>query len=89
MPYTKQDYLITLRKEYPEKKITLLSLIETIIQEYGKDNSIKEDKINNILDILLGELKDLAFSVSNDQKLASKFKFYFDTKLGEGFVVIK
>ena len=91
MSYTKQDYISTLRINHPQQKITMTTLIETIIKNYGKDNSITEDKLNNILDIIFGdrEFKHAAFAICNDKTLAAKLKFHFDTTLGKGFITKK
>lgn len=89
MSFTKQDYILTLQKYHPQQKITMTTLIETIIKIYGTNYSIPEDKLNNILDIIFGEFKDVAFAICNDKIFAAKFKFHFDTTLGEGFITLK
>ena len=91
MSYTKQNYISTLKINHPQQKIKMTTLIETIIKNYGKDYSMPEDKLNNILDIIFGdsEFKDAAFAICNDKTLASKFNFHFDTTLGEGFITLK
>ena len=89
MPRLKQDYVSTIREYYPEQKITLTTLIETIISKYGKDNSMTETMLDNILNILLGEGKDIAFAINNDSIFSSKLNFHFDTQLGEGFITTK
>ena len=89
MPRLKQDYVSTIREYYPEQKITLTTLIETIISKYGKDNSMTETMLDNILNILLGEGKDMAFVVHNEPTFSRKLKFHFDTQLGQGFFTTK
>ena len=89
MPISKQDYVATIRECYPGQKICLTTLIETIISKYGKDNSMTETMLDNILNILLGEGKDIAFAINNDYIFSSKLKFHFDTQLGEGFITTK
>ena len=89
MPRLKQDYVATIHGCYPGQKISLTTLIETIISKYGKDNSMTETMLDNILNILLGEGKDMAFAINNDSIFSSKLKFHFDTQLGEGFITTK
>ena len=89
MSVSRQDYVSTIRGCYPGQKITMTTLIETIISKYGKDNSMTETMLDNILNILLGEGKDLAFTVHNEPALSKKLKFHFDTQLGEGFFTTK
>ena len=50
---------------------------------------MKEDEVDKILYIILGELKDLAISVSSDSVFSQYFNFHFDTSLGEGFITNK
>ena len=89
MSLTKQDYVSTIRSCYPGQKISLTTLIETIISKYGKDNFMTEQMLDNILDILLGEGKDMAFAINNDPCFSSKLKFHFDTLIGEGIITTK
>ena len=89
MSLTKQDYVSTIRSCYPGQKITLTTLIETIISNYGNDSSMTEKTLDNILNILLGEGKDMAFAINNDSIFSSKLKFHFDTQLGQGIITTK
>ena len=87
MSLTKQDYVSTIQSCYPGQKITMTTLIKTIISKYGTGNSMTETMLDNILNTLLGEGKDFAFAVNNAPTFSKTFKFYFDTQLGEGFIV--
>ena len=87
MSLTKQDYVSTIQSCYPEQKITMTTLVVTIISKNGTDNYMTETMLDNILNILLGEGKDLAYAVNNDPTFSKTLKFYFDTQLGEGFIV--
>ena len=89
MVLTKQEYIESIKDSFPNEKISLITLVETIINNFGKDNSMKEDEVDKILYIILGELKDLAISVSSDSVFSQYFNFHFDTSLGEGFVTNK
>ena len=89
MPVSRQDYVATIHGCYPGQKISLTTLIETIISKYGKDNSMTETMLDNILNILLGEGKDLAFAVHNDPVISRKLNFRFDTLIGQGFFTTK
>ena len=89
MSVSKQDYVSTIRSCYPGQKISLTTLIETIISKYGNDNSMTEIMLDNILNILLGEGKDMAFAVHNEPTFSKKLKFHFDTQLGQGFFTTK
>tara|TARA_A100001015_G_scaffold315950_1_gene429035 strand:- start:560 stop:829 length:270 start_codon:yes stop_codon:yes gene_type:complete len=89
MSVSRQDYVSTIRGCYPGQKISLTTLIETIISKYGKDNSMTETMLDNILNILLGEGKDMAFAVHNEPTFSRKLKFHFDTQLGQGFFTTK
>ena len=88
MSLTKQDYVSAIRSCYPGQKISLTTLIETIISKYGNDSSMTETMLDNILNILLGEGKDLAFEV-HKPTFSKKLKFHFDTQLGQGFFTTK
>ena len=89
MSLTKQDYVSTIRSCYPGQKISLTTLIETIISKYGNDSSMTEKTLDNILNILLGEGKDIAFAINNDSCFSRKLKFHFDTQLGQGIITTK
>ena len=89
MSVSRQDYVSTICECYPRQKISLTTLIETIISKYGKDNSMTETMLDNILNILLGEGKDMAFAVHNEPTFSKKLKFHFDTQLGQGFFTTK
>ena len=89
MSLTKQDYVSTIRCCYPGQKISLTTLIQTIISKYGNDDSMTETMLDNILNILLGEGKDIAFAINNDSIFSSKLKFHFDTQLGQGIITTK
>ena len=89
MSVSRQDYVSTIRGCYPGQKISLTTLIETIISKYGNDNSMTETMLDNILNILLGEGKDMAFAVHNEPTFSRKLKFHFDTQLGQGFFTTK
>ena len=89
MVLTREEYVSIIREKYPDQKITLLTLVETIISKYGKDNSMTETMLDNILNILLGEGKDMAFAVHNEPTFSRKLKFHFDTQLGQGFFTTK
>lgn len=89
MVLTKQEYVDAINDSYPSQKISLTTLVETIINKFGKDNSMKEDEVDNILYIILGELKDLAISVNSDSVFSQYLKFHYNTSLGEGFVTNK
>ena len=89
MSLTKQDYVSAIRSCYPGQKISLTTLIETIISKYGNDSSMTETMLDNILNILLGEGKDIAFAINNDSIFSSKLKFHFDTQLGQGIITTK
>ena len=89
MVLTREEYVSIIREKYPDQKITLLTLVETIISKYGKDNSMTETMLDNILNILLGEGKDMAFAINNYPTLSKKLKFHFDTRLGEGIITTK
>ena len=89
MSLTKQDYVSTIRSCYPGQKISLTTLIQTIISKYGNDDSMTETMLDNILNILLGEGKDIAFAINNDSIFSRKLKFHFDTQLGQGIITTK
>ena len=89
MVLTREEYVSIIREKYPDQKITLLTLVETIISKYGKDNSMTETMLDNILNIILGEGKDIALAVNNDPMFSEKLSFHFDTQLGEGFITTK
>ena len=89
MSLTKQDYVSTIRSCYPGQKISLTTLIQTIISKYGNDDSMTETMLDNILNILLGEGKDLAFAVYNEPCFSKVLDFHFDTQLGQGFFTNK
>ena len=89
MSLTKQDYVSIIRSCYPGQKISLTTLIQTIISKYGNDDSMTETMLDNILNILLGEGKDMAFAVHNEPTFSRKLKFHFDTQLGQGFFTTK
>ena len=89
MVLTKSDYVSTIRGCYPEQKISLTTVIETIIVKYGKDNSMPETLLDTILDILLGEGKDIALTVNTDPLFSEFIEFYYDTRLGEGIITHK
>ena len=89
MSVSRQDYVSTIHGCYPGQKISLTTLIETIISKYGNDNSMTETMLDNILNILLGEGKDMAFAVHNEPTFSKKLKFHFDTQLGQGFFTTK
>ena len=89
MSLTKQDYVSTIRSCYPGQKISLTTLIQTIISKYGNDDSMTETMLDNILNILLVEGKDIALAVNNDPMFSEKLSFHFDTQLGEGFITTK
>lgn len=89
MVLTKQEYVSAINDSYPSQKISLITLVETIINKFGKDNSMKEDELDDILSLILSELKDLAFAVSNHPVFSQNFNFHFDTSLGKGFVTKK
>ena len=89
MSLTKRDYVSTILSCYPGQKISLTTLIETIISKYGNDNSMTETMLDNILNIILGEGKGIAFAINNDSIYSSKLKFHFDTRLGEGIITTK
>ena len=50
---------------------------------------MKEDEVDKILYIILGELKDLAISVSSDSVFSQYLKFHYNTSLGFGFITKK
>ena len=89
MSVSRQDYVSTIRGCYPGQKITMTTLIETIISKYGKDNCMTKTMLDNILNILLGEGKDMAFAINNDPIFSEKLNFHFDTQLGQGFFTTK
>ena len=89
MSLTKQHYISTNCECYPGQKISLPTLIDTILSKYGNDNSMTETMLDNILNILLGEGKDMAFAINYDPIFSSKLKFHFDTLLGEGIITMK
>jgi len=86
MVLTKKEYVDAINDSYPSQKISLTTLVETIINKFGKDNSMREDEVDNILYIILGELKDLAISVNSDSVFSQYLKFHYNTSLGEGFI---
>ena len=47
------------------------------------------NSLDTILDLLLGEGKDIAFAINNDSIYSSKLKFHFDTQLGQGIITTK
>ena len=89
MVLTKQEYIDSIKDSYPNEKISLSILIETIIKNFGKDYYMKEDEVDKILYIILGELKDLAISVSTDSVFSQYLKFHYNTSLGVGFITKK
>ena len=89
MTLTKQDYVSTIQSCYPGQKITMTTLVVTIISKYGTDNYMTETMLDNILNIILGEGKDIALAVNNDPMFSEKLSFHFDTQLGEGFITTK
>lgn len=89
MVLTKKEYIESIKDSYPNEKISLTTLVETIINKFGKDNFMKEDEVDNILYIILGELKDLAISVNSDSVFSQYLKFHYNTSLGVGFITKK
>tara|TARA_Y100000389_G_scaffold138376_1_gene136107 strand:+ start:7443 stop:7685 length:243 start_codon:yes stop_codon:yes gene_type:complete len=75
MSVSRQDYVSTIRGCYPGQKISLTTLIETIISNYGNDNSMTETMLDNILNILLCEGKDMAFAVHNEPTFSRNLNF--------------
>ena len=71
MPVSRQDYVSTIHDCYPGQKITMETLIETLISKYGNDNYMTDIMLDNILNILLGEGKDMAFAINNDPCFSS------------------
>ena len=89
MVLTKKEYVDAINDSYPSQKISLTTLVETIINKFGKDYSMKEDEVDKILYIILGELKDLAISVNSDSVFSQYLKFHYNTSLGVGFITKK
>ena len=89
MVLTREEYVSTIRQKYPCQKISLTELIEILILTYGEDYTMHTNSLDTILDLLLGESKDLAFVITNDPFFSKKLSYHFDTQLGEGFVTKK
>lgn len=89
MVLTREEYVSTISQKYPCQKISLTELIEFLIITYGEDYTMHTNSLDTILDLLLGESKDLAFVITNDPFFSKKLSYHFDTQLGEGFVTKK
>lgn len=90
MVLTKEDYVSAISEFYPNQKITLATLMETIIRKYGKNDSMTENELEKILNIVIGkEGTDIAFAVNNELSLQRKLNFHYDTQLGQGFITLK
>ena len=89
MVLTREEYVSTIRQKYPCQKLSLTDLIEILILTYGEDYTMHTNSLDTILDLLLGESKDLAFVITNDPFFSKKLSYHFDTQLGEGFVTKK
>ena len=89
MVLTREEYVSTIRQKYPCQKLSLTDLIEILILTYGEDYTMHTNSLDTILDLLLGESKDLAFVINNDPLFSKKLSYHFDTQLGEGFVTKK
>ena len=89
MVLTREEYVSTISQKYPCPKLSLTDLIEILIITYGEDYTMHTNSLDTILDLLLGESKDLAFVITNDPFFSKKLSYHFDTQLGEGFVTKK
>ena len=89
MVLTREEYVSTISQKYPCQKLSLTDLIEILILTYGEDYTMHTNSLDTILDLLLGESKDLAFVITNDSFFSKKLSYHFDTQLGEGFVTKK
>ena len=90
MVLTKEDYVSAISEFYPNQKIKLVTLMETIIRKYGKNDYMTENELEKILNIVIGkEGTDIAFAVNNELSLQRKFNFHYDTQLGQGFITLK
>lgn len=89
MVLTREEYVSTISQKYPCQKLSLTDLIEILILTYGEDYTMHTNSLDTILDLLLGESKDLAFVITNDPFFSKKLSYHFDTQLGEGFVTKK
>ena len=74
-------YLQEISKRYGSKEFLILT--------YGTNYTMPTNSLDTILDLLLGESKDLAFVITNDPFFSKKLSYHFDTQLGEGFVTKK
>ena len=86
MVLTREEYVAIIRENYPDQRISLTELIEFLILTYGTNYTMPTNSLDNILDLLLGESKDLAFVITNDPFFSKKLCYYFNTQLGEGFI---
>ena len=89
MVLTREEYVSTISQKYPCQKLSLTDLIEILIITYGEDYTMHTNSLDTILDLLLGESKDLAFVITNDPFFSKKLSYHFDTQLGEGFITKK
>ena len=86
MVLTREEYVAIIREKYPCQKISVTELIEFLILTYGTNYTMPTNSLDTILDLLLGESKDLAFVITNDPFFSKKLCYHFDTQLGEGIV---
>jgi len=86
MVLTKEEYLKTLQETHDSNQISLIDLVETIIEKHGIDNKMSEIELDKILDLILGESKDLAIAVMTDIRFSDRLSYYFYIDEGEGYI---
>ena len=89
MVLTKEEYLKTLQETHDSNQISLIDLVETIIEKHGIDNKMSEIELDKILDLILGESKDLAIAIMTDIRFSERFSYYFYIDEGEGYITAK
>ena len=89
MVLTKEEYLKTLQGTHDSNQISLIDLVETIIKKHGIDNEMEEIELDKILDVILGEGKDVAIAIMTDSVFSESFSYYFYIDEGEGYITEK
>ena len=89
MSLSKAEYISCIKEKYPSNKISMITLIETIVESFGDDNTMKSDELLKILGLLLScDLNsiNLIFAICNDPVYSKKLQFHYDTSLEEGII---
>ena len=48
MSLSKAEYISCIKEKYPSNKISMITLIETIVESFGDDNTMKSDELLKI-----------------------------------------